>query len=156
MYGVAGMDIYSYAAMKMTQLYKTSGGIQNTLQEYINNAWTPQNKSTTYTRLTIVDRNHNKRASDAYVKNGDFLKLANIQIGYTFPKSVLTLLKMESARIFASVENLLCISEYNKYGDPEVGNVDTPTKKNSVLRTGFDSGRYPYPRTFNFGLSVQF
>ncbi|MDR1257670.1 MAG: TonB-dependent receptor [Tannerellaceae bacterium] len=149
MYGVAGMEIYSYAAMKMTQLYKTSGGIQNTLQEYINNAWTPQNKSTTYTRLTIVDRNHNKRASDAYVKNGDFLKMANIQIGYNFPKSVLTPLKMESARIFASVENLLCISGYNKYGDPEVGNTN-------VLRTGFDSGRYPYPRTFNFGLSVQF
>ncbi|MDR1200645.1 MAG: hypothetical protein LBL58_03310 [Tannerellaceae bacterium] len=136
----------------MTQLYKTAGGIQNTLKEYVENAWTPQNNSTTYTRLTIVDRNHNKRASDAYVKNGDFLKIANIQIGYTFPKSVLAPLKMESARIFTSVENLLCISGYNKYGDPEVGN----TGDNSVLRTGFDAGRYPYPRTFTFGLSVQF
>jgi TonB-linked SusC/RagA family outer membrane protein len=152
MYGVSGMEIFSYASMKMTQLYKTTGGIQNTLTEYINNAWTPQNHSTDYTRLTIVDRNSNKRASDAYVKNGDFLKIANIQIGYTVPRFILTQLKMDNARIFASVENLLCISGYNKYGDPEVGNSGT----SNVLRTGFDQGRYPYPRTFTFGLSVQF
>ena len=152
MYGVAGMDIYSYSSMKMTQLYKTAGGIQNTLKEYINNAWTPENRSTKYSRMTIIDNNQNMRASSAYVKNGDFLKIANIQIGYTLPRSVLTPIKMESARIFASVENLACFSSYNKYGDPEVGSTGT----NAVLRTGFDSGRYPYPRTFTLGLSVQF
>ncbi|MDR2920704.1 MAG: TonB-dependent receptor [Tannerella sp.] len=152
MYGVAGMEIYSYSAMKMGQLYKTAGGIQNTLKEYINNAWTPENHSTKYARMTIVDNNQNMRASSAYVKNGDFLKIANIQIGYTLPRSVLAPVKMESARIFASVENLACFSSYNKYGDPEVGSTGT----GAVQRTGFDSGRYPYPRTFTLGLSVQF
>lgn len=152
MYGVAGMDIYSYSSMKMTQLYKTGGGIQNTLKEYINNAWTPENQSTKYPRMTIVDNNLNMRASSAYVKNGDFLKIANIQIGYTLPRSVLAPVRMENARIFASVENVACFSSYNKYGDPEVGSIGT----DAVLRTGFDSGRYPYPRTFTLGLSVQF
>jgi TonB-linked SusC/RagA family outer membrane protein len=156
MYGVAGMQIYSYAAMKMTQLYKTTGGVQNTLKDYINNAWTPQNHSTVYPRLTIVDRNLNQRASDAYVKNGDYLKIANIQIGYTVPKSILRPLKMQSARVFVSVENIVTFSGYNKYGDPEVGNADRPGRPNSVLRTGFDSGRYPYPRSFSGGLNVQF
>ncbi len=149
MYGVAGMDINSYAAMKMSQLYKTAGGIQNTLKEYINNAWTPENQSTKYSRMTIVDNNTNMRSSTAYIKKGDFLKIANIQIGYTFPRSLLKPVKMESARIFASVENLACFSSYNKYGDPEVGS-------EKVLFTGFDGGRYPYPRTFTVGLSVQF
>ncbi|MDR1645810.1 MAG: TonB-dependent receptor [Tannerellaceae bacterium] len=149
LYGVAGVDIYSYASMKMTQLYKTTGGVQNTLKEYINNAWTPQNLSTEYPRLTIVDRNLNQRASDAYIKDGDFLKIGNIQIGYTVPRSILRPLKMESARIFISAENILTISPYNKYGDPEVG-------ESNVLRTGFDSGRYPYPRSIAGGLNVQF
>lgn len=149
MYGVTGMDINSYASMKMGQLYKTAGGIQNTLKEYINKSWTPQNQSTTHSRMTIVDNNTNMRASTAYIKNGDFLKIANIQIGYTFPRSVLKPVKMESARIFASVENVACFSSYNKYGDPEVGS-------QNVLFTGFDGGRYPYPRTFTLGLSVQF
>ena len=149
MYGVAGMKINSYAAMKMTQLYKTGGGIQNTLKEYINNAWSESNPNAVYPRMTIVDNNTNMKASDAYVKKGDFLKIANIQIGYTFPKRWLQPLRMDNARIFASVENLACFSGYNKFGDPEVGNA-------AVLQTGFDGGRYPYPRTFTFGLSVQF
>lgn len=149
MYGVAGMKINSYAAMKMTQLYKTGGGIQNTLKEYIDNAWSESNPNAVYPRMTIVDNNTNMKASDAYVKKGDFLKIANIQIGYTFPQRWLQPLRMDNARIFASVENLACFSSYNKYGDPEVGNA-------AVLQTGFDGGRYPYPRTFTFGLSVQF
>lgn len=149
MYGIAGMKINSYAAMKMTQLYKTGGGIQNTLKEYINNAWSESNPNAVYPRMTIVDNNTNMKASDAYVKKGDFLKIANIQIGYTFPKRWLQPLRMDNARIFASVENLACFSGYNKFGDPEVGNA-------AVLQTGFDGGRYPYPRTFTFGLSVQF
>ncbi|WP_418550255.1 SusC/RagA family TonB-linked outer membrane protein [Parabacteroides goldsteinii] len=149
MYGIAGMKINSYAAMKMTQLYKTGGGIQNTLKEYIDNAWSESNPNAVYPRMTIVDNNTNMKASDAYVKKGDFLKIANIQIGYTFPKRWLQPLRMDNARIFASVENLACFSGYNKFGDPEVGNA-------AVLQTGFDGGRYPYPRTFTFGLSVQF
>lgn len=57
-------------------------------------------------------------------------------------------LRMESARVYVSVENLATITGY-KYGDPEVGD-------SNVLRTGFDAGRYPFPRTYAFGLSVQF
>jgi hypothetical protein len=149
LYGVAGLDIFSYSSMKLSQLYKTSGGIQNTLKEYINNAWTPENPDGRYSRMTIIDNNQNMRASSAYIKKGDYLKIGNIQIGYTFPKMILAPLRMDGARIFASVENLACFSSYNKYGDPEAGNTN-------VLFTGFDGGRYPYPRTFTFGLNVQF
>ncbi len=149
MYGVAGMDINSYASMKMTNLFKTAGGIQNTLEEYINGAWTTSNPDASMPRMTVVDRNSNKRASDYYVKNGNFLKLANIQIGYTLPKSVLSPIRMESARVYFSIENLACFSSYNKYGDPEVGN-------SNVLYTGFDGGRYPYPRTYMLGVNFQF
>ena len=58
----------------------------------------------------------------------------NIQIGYTFPKNVLKPVKMENARVFASVDNVCTISSYNKFGDPEVGD-------SNVLYSGFDGGR---------------
>lgn len=149
LYGVAGVDIFSYASMKMTNLSKTGGGVQNTLKEYINNAWTENNTNSSIARMTIIDNNTNAKASSAYVRKGDFLKISNVQIGYTFPKSMLSPLKMESARVYISVDNLACFSSYNKYGDPEVGN-------SNVVYTGFDGGRYPYPRTFSAGLNVQF
>ena len=89
------------------------------------------------------------RCSDAWVKNGDFLRISNLQVGYTLPKNFLTPLGIQNARVYASVQNLLTISGYNKYGDPEVG-------QGSVLCTGLDTGRYPMPRTYMVGLNVTF
>lgn len=97
----------------------------------------------------LDDKSSNCRVSDFWVKNGDFLKINNIQIGYTFPREWLTPLKITSARAFMSISNLACISGYNKYGDPECG-------QGSVIYTGLDTGRYPTPRTYSLGLSVQF
>lgn len=56
---------------------------------------------------------------------------------------------MENARVFVSADNILTLSSYNKWGDPEVGS-------NRVLLTGFDGGRYPFPLSISFGASVQF
>lgn len=89
------------------------------------------------------------RASDRWIKNGDFMKISNVQIGYNFNKKLLTPLRLQSVRIYASIQNLACISSYNKYGDPEAG-------QGSVLYTGVDTGRYPMPRTYSFGVNMQF
>jgi len=89
------------------------------------------------------------RGSSAWVKNGDFLKISNLQIGYNFDKSLLKSLSIESTRLYVSVQNVFCISSYNKYGDPESG-------QGSVLFTGLDTGRYPNPRVYSVGLNIQF
>jgi hypothetical protein len=86
--------------------------------------------------------------SDAYILDGDFLKVQNIQIGYTFPRKWLIPLRIESARAYLSLDNILTISPY-KYGDPEVGNMDP-------RQTGFDGGRYPFPRIYTMGLNFVF
>jgi len=77
------------------------------------------------------------------------LKISNIQIGYNFDKSLLKALSIQSTRLYVSVQNVFCISSYNKYGDPEAG-------QGSVLYTGLDTGRYPNPRIYSFGLNIQF
>lgn len=149
-YGVAGQDIYSYSSMTLSNIYGTDNGtIPNILQSSSNEAWTSQNRSTTLSKLSILDYNQNMRGSDAWVKKGDFFKISNVQFGYNFSKNVIRPLRMQSARLYASIQNLACFSSYNKYGDPEAG-------QGSVLYTGLDTGRYPMPRIYSFGLNVQF
>lgn len=149
MYGVLGQDILSYSAMRLSTITPSDDNVSNILKSAYNDAWSATNTSGTLPRLTIVDLNHNTRCSDLWVKNGDFLKISNLQIGYTFPKNWLKPLQISGARAYVSVSNLCCLSGYNKYGDPECG-------QGGVLWTGLDTGRYPMPRTYAFGLSVQF
>lgn len=119
------------------------------LTDYINNAWSETNPGGTYPRITKQNYNKNHRVSDAYIKKGDYLKISNIQLGYTFPKELLKPVKMEHARVFVSLDNVATISSYKKWGDPEIGD-------SNVLFSGFDAGRYPFPMTVTFGLNVQF
>ncbi|WP_236714397.1 SusC/RagA family TonB-linked outer membrane protein [Paludibacter jiangxiensis] len=149
-YGVLGQKINSYSAMTLSSLYPGDNGtMPNILKSSSAQMWTPQNHSTTLPKMTILDYNYNMRASSAWIKNGDFLKINTLQIGYNFSKNLLRPLSIESARINFSIQNLFCISSYNKYGDPECG-------QGSVLYTGLDTGRYPNPRTYSVGLNVQF
>ncbi|WP_319590077.1 TonB-dependent receptor [uncultured Draconibacterium sp.] len=149
-YGVIGAKIYSYSAMTLSNMFPSDNGTTpNLLTEASQNAWTPENQSTSMSKLTFLDLNYNMRGSDAWIKDGDYFKISTIQLGYTFDKNVLAPLHLGSARLYAAVQNVLTISGYNKYGDPEVG-------QGSVLYTGLDSGRYPMPRTYSFGLNIQF
>jgi TonB-linked SusC/RagA family outer membrane protein len=153
-YGVLGQDILSYSAMRLSIMKSgdsSDPSVPNILKDSYKESFT-NNPNGSLPRLSIAEKSNyktNSRVSDFWIKNGDFLKINNIQIGYTFPKMWLEPLKVTSARAYVAVSNLACISGYNKYGDPECG-------QGSVIYTGLDSGRYPMPRTYSIGLSVQF
>jgi TonB-linked SusC/RagA family outer membrane protein len=149
MYGVLGQDILSYSAMKLSTLTPSDDCVSNILTDVAKDAWSSTNTNGKYPHLTITDLNYNTRCSDFWVKKGDFLKINNIQVGYTFDSKVVKSLHLSGARLYASVQNLYCFSSYNKYGDPECG-------QGSVLYTGLDTGRYPNARTYAFGLNIQF
>ena len=149
-YGVAGVKIYSYSAMTLSNMFPSDNGTTpNVLVDVANSAWTKQNQSTTTPRLSFLDLNNNMRGSDHWVKKGDFFKISTVQLGYNFSKSMLNTLHMEGARLYVAIQNLATFSSYNKYGDPEAG-------QGSVLYTGLDTGRYPNARTFSLGLNVKF
>jgi len=149
-YGVYGAKIYSYSAMTLSNMYSTDNGtIPNLLKETSAQAWTPDNHSNTLSKLSILDYNQNMRGSDAWIKKGDFFKISTVQVGYNFNKNLLKSIRVESARLYVSVQNLFCFSSYNKYGDPEAG-------QGSVLYTGLDTGRYPNARIYSVGLNLQF
>ena len=148
MYGVFGQDILSYSAMKLSSMGQFDDQtVPNILEDAYNDAF--RNGSGSLPRLAILDPNRNYRVSDMWVKNGDFLRISNIQVGYTLPQSLTNKIAIQKARVYVGVSNLLTISGYNKYGDPECGS-------GSVLFTGLDTGRYPQPRTFMAGVNVTF
>ena len=148
MYGVFGQDILSYSAMKLSSMTQLDDQTTpNILKSAYEDAW--RNGSGSLPRLSIGDYSRNTRVSDMWVKNGDFLRISNIQVGYTLPRAISDKLFIQKARVYVGINNLFTISGYNKYGDPEVGT-------GSILFQGLDTGRYPQPRTFMAGLNVTF
>ena len=143
--GILGQDILSYSAMRLST---TRISDDNTAANLLKDSWKDiQNGK--LPRATFQDMNYNCRVSDAWVKNGNFLRLSNLQVGYTMPKKLIKPYGVENVRAYMAISNLALFSPYKKYGDPECG-------QGSVLFTGLDTGRYPTPRTYMFGLNVSF
>lgn len=84
----------------------------------------------------------NSQASSRYVEDGSYLRLKNIQIGYSFPKKWLRKAYIERLRLYVTASNLFTITNYSGY-DPEVG-------------SGTDYGNYPQSRTITFGINTTF
>lgn len=147
MYGALGQKILSWSKNYMTSVRNESEGYFNLLSDYAKNSWSTSNPNAPYPRLTRDDMSSNYRVSDYYVEKADYLKISNLQIGYTFKTNKIKNY-ISKARIYASVQNLLTISPYNKFGDPEVNG--------GVTTMGYDEGRYPFPRTFMFGVQLGF
>jgi hypothetical protein len=149
-YGVLGMDILSYSKMRLSIMNPSDDSwTPALLEDSYNEMWSVSNPNGTLPRLTRLDNNKNSRISDAWIENGNFLKISNIQVGYTLPRDIAKKLMIQNARVYFAVQNLCTISPYNKYGDPEVG-------QGSVIYSGLDTGRYATPRTFQFGVNLTF
>jgi len=116
--------------------------------------WTGEGTSHKIPRATSVDTNRNWRTSDLYVKNGNYCRLKNIQIGYTLPPTIMRKVGVENLRIFVAAENLLTFTGYKDGFDPEIGNTEEPSSGHN--NQGVDKGIYPQARIFQFGASISF
>ena len=96
-------------------------------------------------RYSFTDDNSNIRVSDRYVEDGSYIKIKNIQLGYTFSKSLLKNV-FRSVRIYVQVRNLYTFTKYTGY-DPEISG--------GILDTGIDRGAYPQARTYSAGLDIK-
>ena len=95
----------------------------------------------------------NFRNSDFYIQDGSYLRLKNIQLGYTFPKKWVNKLSVNNLRIYASATNLFTITKYDGL-DPEVGK--TSGQESNNLYLGIDQGVYPQARSYMFGVVIDF
>ncbi len=143
--GVYGNHIYNGLRSEIGLATEPATKNWNRLTDVLD-YWTPENPSTTMTRANVVDPNQNNRISTWFVEDGSYLRIKNLQLGYTFPKQWLP--KIQSFRLYVSATNLLTISGYSGL-NPEI-NSSNPTG------SGFDWGTYPIPRNYLGGIQVNF
>ena len=100
--------------------------------------WTPETAETaTYPRLSSENNLNNYQASSFWQKNGNFLKLRSLEIGYTLPFQLSRKINLEKVRIFANGTNLFSLDHMDGFTDPET------------------MSGYPALRIISFGLSIQ-
>ena len=102
-----------------------------------------------------------------YAENGSYIRLRNVQIGYTLPSNLSSRLSITRLRLFVSAQNLFTITKYIGL-DPEIGlpqQYDAARRygarrrgdlTRSVGSSGVDVGTYPLSKIFTFGLNVTF
>ncbi len=98
-----------------------------------------------FPRYSFTDDNSNIRVSDRYVEDGSFIKIKNIQLGYTLPQNLVGKV-FNSLRLYAQVKNAFVFTDYTGY-DPEIAG--------GILDTGVDRGAYPQARTYALGLDIR-
>ncbi|NGM73840.1 SusC/RagA family TonB-linked outer membrane protein [Sphingobacterium sp. SGL-16] len=137
-YGSFGNDIY--------RAYERNGTFTNKFRDLLGR-WTGENTTndSRTPRYTFVDANNNARASDRYVDDGTFVKIKNIQLGYTF-SNIRANNIFKSIRLYAQVRNALTLTKYTGF-DPEISG--------GILETGVDRGSYPQARTVAVGLDIK-
>ncbi len=129
--------------------YHNSTGIVNVSSDLLNR-WTGAGTSNTMPRNNYLAPISNDWFSDVYIENGSFLRLSNLQIGYSLEPSLLSKAGISSLRFYVAGQNLLTFTKYTGY-DPEVG-----SPGQNVLSTGADYGRYPLARMISLGLNMKF
>ena len=132
-------------------------GFQNVGKEFYDNRWTESNPTNKYPRAVWSDVSGNSRVSDAFVEDGSYLRLKNIEVGYTLPANILKKASISKLRIFASVQNLFTITGYSGM-DPEIGQSMSSSTgvAGGVTASGVDVGIYPYSRFFTMGFNLEF
>jgi len=127
-----------------------------TVYEHMTDFWTPENRDARYPRFAAVGSGSNtnnwRQGSDLYRYNAAYLRLKNLNIGYTFPQNISRKAGMERLRLSLIGQNLLTFSKL-KFIDPET----TEFGNNISVTTGSNSARsYPLPRFFGAGLDITF
>ncbi len=121
--------------------FVASGGQQNGLLEVIANDHWSEDRRNLYAfwpRLSNIQNNNNNQRSTWWLRNGAFLRLKTVELGYTLSPKLLKRLGMSNCRIYANASNLFSISSFKTW-DPEMGG---------------DGLGYPVQRVYNIGINL--
>jgi TonB-dependent starch-binding outer membrane protein SusC len=151
--GVQGNDVYFlYGGFA----YEVQSRGFNSYSEILNR-WTPDNTDTNIPKVSIDDRNGNRRISTRFLEDGSYFRMRNITLGYDFG-ALLNTQALTGLRAYVSVQNAFTITSYSGL-DPEIQANTNDTQGFNVssdLAVGIDWGTVPAPRTVIFGLNLNF
>ncbi|WP_418893616.1 TonB-dependent receptor [Limibacterium fermenti] len=138
--GTVGNDIFDFSQRGDIPAMNRPG--------WILDRWHGEGTSHKIPRMTAKNPNSNWRSSDLYIKDGSFLRLKTVQLGYTLPAQLTQKISVQRLRIYVSAENLLTFTKYDGF-DPEIASGNYTT-------IGVDRGIYPQSRTISFGANISF
>lgn len=144
-----GFDFAAYAfasvGNEIVRNYERNQNLTNR-PRYFLDRWTGEGSTNSDPRVT-TGANSNILFSDYFVEDGSFIRLQNIQLGYTFGEEVFENSKISKLRLYVTASNLFTLTEYRGY-DPTASSGDP-------IGGGIDQGFYPNPKTFLFGLNLK-
>lgn len=128
--GQAGAEIYWQNDLVNTSSVRQGYQLN---KEVCDGRWYEGRTDATYPRLLEYQDQRNKQVSDFYLENLSFLKIRNIQLGYTLPKAWTNKLTLDRIRVYASMENFFTFTSFRGF-DPELGaDLSYPAMKNMVV-----------------------
>lgn len=138
--GVQDIDIYPYHNVAFP-LFNGAG----ITKEYLNNYWTPERPDAKYPRLFLPKRGTliNSANSTFWLRDASYLRLKNVQLGYTINADLLKRVKIKKVRAYVNAQNILTFSKW-KLTDPE----------KDILKQ--DIGDYPNAKIVTLGLNLNF
>jgi hypothetical protein len=142
--GVHGNDIWN-----LRRDYDFDYGIKNTYKHIYDDAWRGEGTSNGQPRITTYAENDNFRDSDYFLEDGSYLRMKNLQLGYTLPEGISKKLHISTCRFWIGGTDLLTFTSYTGI-DPEIGLVHP---QYSGLG---DADTYPKYRKFMVGINVEF
>jgi TonB-dependent starch-binding outer membrane protein SusC len=139
---------YTFASIgnQMVRNYERSLTDVNRL-DYVLDRWHGQGTSNTVPRVT-PDATANYVLSDYFVEDASYLRIQNVQLGYSVNPEYFAKAGITKVRVYGGVNNLYTFTKYKGY-DPGASN-------GRPIGGGIDDGFYPIPRTYMFGLNVNF
>ncbi len=123
-------------------------------QRYFDDRWTGEGSSNTQPRPSWTSKSNNARPSSRFLEDGSYMRLKNLQLGYTIPEKALKKIGITLARVYISGTNLLTLTRYPGL-DPEM-TVSDNSKSEGDRAAGIDWGTYPSAMTFMFGIDITF
>ncbi len=152
--GSQGNSIYNF-----TKYFTDFAGVfyQSGKGTNILNAWTPTNTNTTVPKLSSGTPNGETETNSYFVEDGSYIRLKNLQIGYTLPKSIINKLGLERLRVYVQGQNLFTFTNYSGL-DPELSlrSFSSADARTTNLDIGVDRGSYPVSKTLLVGLNLTF
>lgn len=128
------------------ELYDADGAYPTYNQQKLNSDWSRWEEpgdEATHPELLYGGNNNSNKPSSRYLEDGSYLRLRNIQLGYTFNEKFLSSMQLQTAQVYVSVDNVFTLTKFSGT-DPEVGS------------DGIYNNSYPIPRRFMLGINLSF
>lgn len=147
-YKALDFSMYTFASVgnDMVRNYESIYDDANHL-DYVLDRWTGEGTSNSVPRVTTAATT-NKLFSDYFVEDASFIRIQNIQLGYTLNSNIAEKIGISKFRLYTGINNLYTFTKYRGF-DPGASN-------GQPIGGGIDDGFYPIPRTYMIGLNINF